>query len=44
MFTIPQRPIRRRLQGLMPFVTTRGGEYCFAPGLPALRWLAELDT
>jgi Dyp-type peroxidase family len=43
-FTIPQRPIRRRLQGLPPFVVTRGGEYCFAPGLRALRWLAELDT
>ena len=26
-----------------PFVVTRGGEYCFAPGLRALRWLAELD-
>jgi len=44
MFTIPQRPIRRRLQGLPPFVVTRGGEYCFAPGLRALRWLAELET
>jgi Dyp-type peroxidase family len=43
-FTIPQRPIRRRLQGLPPFVVTRGGEYCFVPGLRALRWLAELDT
>jgi Dyp-type peroxidase family len=43
-FTIPQRPIRRRLQSLPPFVVTRGGEYCFAPGLRALRWLAELDT
>ena len=43
-FTIPQRPIRRRLQSLPPFVVTRGGEYCFAPGLQALRWLAELDT
>ena len=29
---------------LPPFVVTRGGEYCFAPGLRALRWLAELDT
>jgi len=43
-FTIPQHPIRRRLSGLPPFVITRGGEYCFAPGLRALRWLAELDT
>jgi Dyp-type peroxidase family len=43
-FTIPQRPIRRKLQDLPPFVITRGGEYCFAPSLSALRWLAELDT
>jgi Dyp-type peroxidase family len=43
-FTIPQRPIRRRLQGLPPFVVTRGGEYCFVPGLRALRWIAELET
>jgi Dyp-type peroxidase family len=43
-FTIPQRPIRRRLQDLPPFVVTRGGEYCFVPGLRALRWLAELTT
>ncbi len=44
VFTIPQRPIRRRLQDVPPFVLTRGGEYCFAPGLRGLRWLAELDT
>ena len=43
-FTIPQRPIRRRLQDVPPFVVTRGGEYCFAPGLRAMRWLAELET
>ena len=43
-FTIPQEPIRRRLQGLPAFVITRGGEYFFAPGLRALRWLAALDT
>jgi Dyp-type peroxidase family len=42
-FTIPARPVRRRLQGLPRFVTTRGGEYCFAPSLPALRWLASLE-
>jgi Dyp-type peroxidase family len=43
-FTIPQTPIRRRLPDVPPFVVTRGGEYCFAPGLRALRWLADLDT
>jgi Dyp-type peroxidase family len=42
-FTIPKQPIRRRLQGLPQFVVTRGGEYFFAPGLRALRWLAELN-
>ncbi len=42
-FTIPQRPIRRRLQDLPPFVVTRGGEYCYAPSLSALRWLADLE-
>ena len=43
-FTIPRRPIRRRLQGLPQFVVTRGGEYCFIPSLSALRWLSELNT
>jgi len=43
-FTIPQRPIRRRLQDLPRFVVNRGGEYCFLPGLRALRWIADLDT
>jgi Dyp-type peroxidase family len=43
-FTIPKQPIRLHLQGLPAFVVNRGGEYCFMPGLRALRWLAELDT
>ena len=43
-FSIPARPIRRRLQSLPRFVTTRGGEYCFAPSLSALRWLSKLDS
>jgi Dyp-type peroxidase family len=42
-YTIPRRPIPRRLHGLSRFVVTRGGEYCFMPGLRALRWLAELE-
>jgi Dyp-type peroxidase family len=41
-FTVPRQPIRRRLQDVPPFVVTRGGEYCFTPGLRALRWLADL--
>ncbi|MCX4572693.1 Dyp-type peroxidase [Streptomyces sp. NBC_01571] len=41
--TIPDKPVRRRLQNLPSFVVTRGGEYCFVPGLRALRWLAELE-
>ena len=40
-FTAPRRPVRRRLQGIPQFVVTRGGEYCFMPGLRALHWLAE---
>jgi len=43
-FTIPRRPVRRRLKDLSRFVITRGGEYCFVPGLRALQWLADLDT
>ena len=43
-FTIPRRPVRRRLKGLSRFVITRGGEYFFVPGLRALQWLADLDT
>lgn len=42
-FSMPRRPIPRRLHGLSRFVVTRGGEYCFMPGLRALRWLAELE-
>jgi Dyp-type peroxidase family len=40
-FTIPMKPIRRRLQGMERFVVTRGGEYGFVPSLSALRWLAS---
>src|SRR6266850_1347701 len=43
-FTVPRRPVRKRLQGLPQFVVTRGGEYCFMPGLRALRWLANLES
>ena len=42
-FTIPQRPIRRRLRGLPSFVINRGGNYYFVPGIRALRWLGDLS-
>lgn len=43
-FTLPRKPVRKRFQGIPQFVLTRGGEYCFMPGLRALRWLSELNT
>lgn len=39
-FTIPHRPVRRRLHGLPSFVRTCGGEYFFLPSISALGWLA----
>jgi hypothetical protein len=43
-YSFPRRPIPKRLEGIPRFVVTRGGEYCFMPGLRALRWLADLQT
>jgi Dyp-type peroxidase family len=43
-FSIPTRPIPRRLKGLSRFVVMRGGEYAFMPGLRALEWIAGLPT
>jgi Dyp-type peroxidase family len=40
-FTIPMKPIRRRLQDMERFTVTRGGEYGFVPSLSALRWLSS---
>jgi Dyp-type peroxidase family len=44
VFTIPKRPVRKRLHNLPNFVTVRGGEYCFMPGLRALRWIADQES
>lgn len=41
LFTIPNRPVRKRLEGLSSFVRTRGGGYFFAPGIEALRYLSR---
>jgi Dyp-type peroxidase family len=40
-FTIPKKPVRQRLFSLPRFVTVRGGEYFFVPGLPALDFLTQ---
>jgi Dyp-type peroxidase family len=39
-FTIPQQPVRRRVDGVGTFNQLRGGEYLFMPSLGALRWIA----
>ncbi|WP_392970558.1 Dyp-type peroxidase [Streptomyces sp. LN245] len=41
-FTIPKKPVRRRIHGIETFNVLRGGEYLFLPSLSALRWLADL--
>ncbi|MER7608954.1 Dyp-type peroxidase [Nocardioides sp. NPDC127503] len=43
-FTVPMRPVRKRLTEMPAFVVNRGGEYCFVPSLSALRWLGALDS
>jgi len=40
-FTLPQPPVRRRLDGVATFNRLRGGEYLFMPSLSALRWIGE---
>jgi Dyp-type peroxidase family len=42
VFTVPQHPVRRRLQDVPRFMTTTGGEYFFMPGIRALNWIASL--
>ena len=40
-FTVPQHPVRHRMEGLPRFVTTRGGAYLFLPSVRALTYLAS---
>jgi len=41
IFTVQARPVRMRYEGLPKFVSVRGGEYFFLPGLRALNYLCE---
>lgn len=43
-FIFPRKPFRKSLLNLPNFVVTRGGEYCFMPGLRALSWLGDLGA
>lgn len=40
-FTIQNTSLRRRVHGLHPFVTLRGGAYFFLPGVRAIEYLAS---
>ncbi len=39
-FTIPHRPIRKKIKALPAFTTVKSGAYFFLPGMRALRFLA----
>jgi hypothetical protein len=43
-FTIPAKPVRRRIHNIQTFNVLRGGEYFFMPSLSALKWLADLKS
>lgn len=40
-FTIPDQPVRRRVNGVTTFNRLRGGEYMFMPSISALKWIGE---
>ena len=41
-FTIPKKPIKKKLKGIPAFTSVRGGAYFFMPGKKALHYLASL--
>lgn len=43
-FTIPAKPLRRKIQGLKRHVHVIGGAYFFMPGIRALRFLAQYSS
>jgi len=43
-FTWQKRPVPRRRVGLPRFVTVRGGEYFFVPGISALQILSTTEA
>src|SRR4051812_3622629 len=43
-FTIPKRPVRKKIKGLPQFSPLRGGAFFFLPAIKGLRYLSELET
>ena len=41
-FTLQADPVRKRVTGLLRFVSVLGGAYFFMPGISAVRYLASL--
>ena len=41
-FTIPKRPIRKKITGLPAFTSLKGGAYFFRPSIKALRYITGL--
>jgi Dyp-type peroxidase family len=42
-FTMPKRPLRKKITGMPAFTTLKGGAYFFLPGITALRYLSSLS-
>ena len=42
-FTMPKRPIRKKVAGMPAFTTVKGGAYCLLPGIKALNYLTTLN-
>ena len=42
VFTIPEKPVRKRIIDLPRFVDVRGGGYFFMPGIRAIKYLASI--
>lgn len=41
-YTVPAKPVRRRVRDVPSFVSVRGGAYFFMPGIRAIRYIASL--
>jgi Dyp-type peroxidase family len=42
-FTMPKRPLRKKIMGMPAFTALKGGAYFFLPGIKALRYLSSLS-